>query len=385
VRRYLATLGVVALGWTGAAAAGSAPTPDINSGFLGYCNTRPTLEATWSCYVNGLYADVEQSKDPAAELPRLDRYVHKTGGYVEGACHMMMHVVGRRYALRHHVTLTNLREYLPRSNDPGCSAGFGMGLVMALGPEIGRLGPTGAVRLCNSAPTRFRQYTCVHSLGHAYMRLYDELLPYALDACRALGSAEAPDCAQGAFHDYWLSVGAKDGTKPRPGETRSARELCARQQASFVLPCWYRYFLELPPKRTPATARAVADLCRDLAGLQRSGCIAAASLISAPDPFAQSQICSQLDGTDAASCVRGVGVQNLADSGLDKQVELIQTCRRLPPEARQECSAWFGKTLAVVTNGSFAKRGCEKLNSASDRYACTIGASRMKGPLVTFS
>ena len=67
MRRYLATLGVVALGWTGAAAAGSAPTPDINSGFLGYCNVRPTLEATWSCYVNGLYDDIEQSKDPAAE------------------------------------------------------------------------------------------------------------------------------------------------------------------------------------------------------------------------------------------------------------------------------------------------------------------------------
>jgi hypothetical protein len=57
----------------------------------------------------------------------------------------------------------------------------------------------------------------------------------------------------------------------------------------------------------------------------------------------------------------------------------------LPQEARQECSAWFGKTLAVVTNGTFATKGCEKLNAAADRYACTTGAGRMKGPLVTFS
>ena len=136
MRRYLATVGVVvALGWTGAAMAASAPTPDINSGFLGYCKMRPTLEATWSCYVDGLYADVEHSKDPAAELPRLDRFVHGTHGYLESACHMMMHVVGRRYATRHHVTLANLRKYLPRSNDPGCSAGFGMGLVMAPATE----------------------------------------------------------------------------------------------------------------------------------------------------------------------------------------------------------------------------------------------------------
>ena len=156
-----------------AAAPASPPSADFNSGFLSYCNFRQTLEATWSCYVRGLYTDVEESHDPAAELPRLDRFVHATRGYLEGNCHMMMHVVGRMYARRHHVTLANLRNFLPRSNDPGCSAGFGMGLVMALGPQIGKLGPKGAVRMCLRAPTRFRQYTCVHSLGHAYMRLSD--------------------------------------------------------------------------------------------------------------------------------------------------------------------------------------------------------------------
>ena len=96
---------------------------------------------------------------------------------------MMMHVVGRMYARRHHVTLENLQRYLPKSNDPGCSAGFGMGMVMTLGAQIGELGPNGAVQLCLRAPTRFRSYTCIHTLGHAYMRLYHGQLKYGVKAC----------------------------------------------------------------------------------------------------------------------------------------------------------------------------------------------------------
>jgi len=150
------------------------------------------------------------------------------------------------------------------------------------------------------------------------------------------------------------------------------------------VPCWYRFFLELPPKRIPGSAQAVADLCHDLVALQRSGCIAAASLISTPDPFGQIEICAELQPAEVVSCLHGVGVQNLATSGLQKQLALIRTCRRLPPEARAECSTWVGKTLSVVTNGRFSP-ACDQLDSAADRSACTTGATHTRGPLVTFS
>ena len=129
---------------------------------------------------------VDKTHDPARELPRIDVLALGSGGFLAANCHMMMHVVGRSFAKRYHVTLANLQRYLPLSNDPGCSAGFGMGMVMALGAQITQEGPKGADAMCGSAPTRFRQYTCFHSLGHAYMRYYDGYISYGLKACRAL-------------------------------------------------------------------------------------------------------------------------------------------------------------------------------------------------------
>ena len=352
--------------------------------YLSRCSLLRHETAVWNCYVTRLLADVERSKDPAHELPRIDRKVHAGHGYLEVNCHMMMHVVGRMYARRHHVTLDNLQRYLPRSNDPGCSAGFGMGMVMALGSQIGRLGPDGAVRLCMRAPTRFRSYTCVHTLGHAYMRLYHGQLAFGIKACRALPAQEAPDCAQGAYHDYWLSIAGRDSAqRPRHAVT-SPRVLCGRQIRAFVRPCWYRYFLELPPKQLPGSARDVRGLCSGLAGLQREGCISAASLITSPDPFRQLAICARLRGPDTVSCLYGVNVQNLATAPGSRRVRLIERCVRMRPAAREGCYEWLGTALAVVTNGRFRDRACPFI-APGGRDACLAGAARMDDALVTFS
>jgi hypothetical protein len=354
------------------------------STYLSRCLLLRTDAKIWNCYVSRLLADVEKSRDPAKELPRIDSKVRAAGGYLLGNCHMMMHVVGRKYALRHDVSLANLQKYLPRSNDPGCSAGFGMGMVMTLGNEIGRLGPDGAIKLCQRAPTRFRSYTCIHTLGHAYMRLYHGKLAFGVKACRALPPVQAPDCAQGAYHDYWLSVAGRDQTTPQRNAIRSARVLCARAISSFVRPCWYRYFLELPPKKLPHTAAAVGRLCTGLAGHQREGCIGAASLITSPDPFIQMRVCGRLRGADAVSCVYGLNAQNLATSPGSRRVKLIQRCGGMPASARESCFEWLGTALSVVTNGRFRELACPFIGPTG-RDACLAGARRMNDALVTFS
>ena len=354
------------------------------STYLSRCMLLRGETKIWNCYVTRLLADVEKSGDPADELPRIDRKVRAGGGYLLGNCHMMMHVVGRKYALRHRVSLANLQKYLPRSSDPGCSAGFGMGMVMTLGNEIGRLGPEGAVKLCQRAPTRFRSYTCIHTLGHAYMRLYHSNLKFGVKACRALPAAQAPDCAQGAYHDYWLSIAGRDNTTRQRNAITSARVLCARQIASFVRPCWYRYFLELPPKKLPQTAAAVRRLCVGLAGGQREGCIGAASLITSPDPFIQMRICARLSRPDGVSCLYGLNAQNLATARGSRRVKLIQSCELMSVAARQSCYEWLGTALSVVTNGRFRELACPFI-SRTGRDACLAGARRMNEALVTFS
>ena len=352
--------------------------------YLSRCGLLPTDTKIWNCYVTRLLADVEKSRDPANELPRIDRKVRAGGGYLLGNCHMMMHVVGRKYAVRNRVSLANLQRYLPRSNDPGCSAGFGMGMVMALGKEIGRLGPDGAVKLCERAPTRFRSYTCIHTLGHAYMRLYHGKLTFGVKACRALPAAQAPDCAQGAYHDFWLSVAGRDNTTRQTDAVTSARVLCARQIASFVRGCWYRYFLELPPKSVPTTAQAVRRLCVGLAGRQREGCIGAASLITSADPFMQMRICAGLRGADGVSCVYGINAQNLITSRGSRRVKLIESCGGMAVAAQSRCYEWLGTALSVVTNGRFRELGCPFISRAG-RDPCLAGARRMNEALITFS
>ncbi len=379
-----------ALVWqAGAATAGPPPgatrlDDSWRTTYLSRCSLLQHETSIWNCYVTRLLADVERSKDPAHELPRIDRKVRAGGGYLEGNCHMMMHVVGRMYARRHDVTLGNLQRFLPRSNDPGCSAGFGMGMVMTLGSEIGRLGPDGAIKLCMRAPTRFRSYTCIHTLGHAYMRLYHGQLAFGVKACRELPAVQAPDCAQGAYHDYWLSIAGRDSAKKPRNALTAPRVVCGHAIRAFVRPCWFRYFVELPPARLPETPAGVRRLCVGLSGLQREGCIGAASLITSPDPFIQMRICARLRGADASGCLYGLNVQNLATSRGSRRVRLIEDCARIAVTARASCYGWLGTALSVVTNGRFRELGCPFIER-SGRGSCAAGARRMNQALVTFS
>ena len=343
--------------------------------WLWQCTQIHLAEAQYRCYVRLLLADVNASGNPARELPRIDSRVRAAGGALEGGCHVLMHEVGRRYAQEHKLTLGELQHYVPRSNDPNCSAGFGMGLVMYLGPQILRSGASAGVRSCAELPTRYRAYTCVHGLGHALMRAYHGNLGESVRACRKLRPAYAPDCAQGAFHDYWISLRGADGTT-RPKRALSPRTICDGR-FTYIRPCWYRYFLEQAVMQPVRNAADLRRTCHGLDGLERFGCISAAALTISSNPFDQMRICRRMHGADAAACVRGVPDQALARMPV-AQLRLIRMC------ATADCYEWLGRTLAVVTNGSFARAGCTELRPAA-RRDCAAGAARMDDALVTFS
>ena len=365
--------------------AGNGNLPDVQgvgSGYLGAC-AKFTLLKEWNCYLRGLEKVVLPSKSPATLLPNIDILSRDSGGYLAATCHMLMHVVGRRYDVVHHVTLENLQQYLPLSNDPGCSAGFGMGLVMGLSAQITLGGPKGANAICGRAPTRFRNYSCYHSLGHAYMRYYHGQLAYSLKSCKALG-AQALDCVQGAFHDFWLGLSGQDGAKYTHGLPSTARGLCARQPSAYVVGCWFRYYVTLPPKRTPTTAGRIEALCHGLSGLQRFGCIASASVISSSDPGVQFDVCSRLPAGDILACLHGVEYVDVPVS-LGSYVAFVARCGRLPARVRNACFAWTGTAMGVLTNGTFAKSGCPSLHSPSARRECVAGVRQMRRPLVTFA
>jgi hypothetical protein len=366
VKRSFVLVALVALAVAGSASA----TP--GKPWLWQCTQIHNADPQFRCYVRLLREDIERSGNPARELPRIDARVLRVGGPVAGECHVLMHQVGREFGRDHQVTLSTLQRYVPRSNDPNCSAGFGMGLVMYLGPQILRSGGASAAAACARLPTRYREYTCVHGLGHALLRAYHGALGQAVAACRRLQSRFAPDCAQGVFHDYWISLRGADGTT-RPTHAATSPRVICDGRFTYVRPCWYRYFLEQPLGPPIRDAADMRHACRGLRAIVRFGCISATTLVLSSDPFEQMHVCSRLRGADARACVRGIADQALAGEP-QRQLRLIRSCRTA------DCYAWLGRTLAVVTNGRFR---CAEL--VRGRRACDEGAARSRDALVTFS
>ena len=343
--------------------------------------------AARECFARRFQAVLKGRDDPRPAVLAIADLAWSEGGFLLTNCHVVMHTVGRAYARDAGVSLATLMDHLPQSNDPGCSAGFAHGLVTGVAPNIDPARPAEAAMACSDAGTRFQRYSCVHGFGHAFMRLYDDQLEPALELCVALGPDTAPDCAQGAYHDYWFAVLGADDASLREQPVTDPRLLCGAQPEEFVRPCWYRAFLETRPAGLQLeTPQDLEDLCEGLGGIQREGCITGAAVIGPPDPAAQLRICADLEAaSDAAQCVRGTKVQNLPDPSTRHYVRLIEGCERFPAEARAACYRWLGKALAVVTDGRFGRSGCRQLAAVDARRHCREGARTMNEALVTFS
>jgi hypothetical protein len=344
-------------------------------------------EASRDCYLRALQAVVAGRDDPRPAVRAIEGAARREGGFFLESCHGLMHTVGRTYAREAGVTLASMKDYLPRSNDPGCSAGFAHGLVTGVAPSLDPRRPEEAAAVCTDAGTRYQRYSCIHGLGHAFMRIHGDRLEPGLDLCRALGARVAADCAQGAYHDYWFAaLGVDDAILPGAAPT-DPRRLCAAQPTEFVRPCWYRAFVDNRPAGIVVDSPEHFEvLCEGLDGLQREGCITAVSVIGPPDPAEQLELCAALaDAADAASCIRGTKTQNLLGASTTAFVRLIERCEQFAGVPRTACYRWLGKTVAVLTNGRFERDGCPRLATDEARRACGGGARSMEDALVTFS
>jgi hypothetical protein len=377
----------VALAVTQAGTSATVPVPDAEiagntTGFLSECASLPEKKMV-RCYTRGLLTAVEKAGDPSTGVPTIDGRVHEVGGFLEAACHSLMHEVGRLWAERHGVTVESLFKYVPRSNDPGCSGGFGMGMAMYLGPKLIE-DPESVLRSCGKLPTRFREYTCVHGSGHAFMRGYHGSLGPSVAACKSLGADRAPDCSQGAFHDYWISLGGGDGTETPDTVDTSPESVCGAYE--YKRPCWFRYFWERKASTRVYEAADILRLCGELEALDRAGCVSGASLMVSRerDPVDHARMCQGLELSDTYDCLRGINVPAL-DGKKFEQLRLVNTCADLPTSTRSWCYAWFGRTLGVLTDGRFKTAGCNRIEPAVARASCRFGATRISLPLRTFS
>ena len=254
-----------------------------------------------------------------------------------------MHTVGRTYALDRGLELSDLQDVLPRSNDPGCSAGFAHGLVTGVAPSIDVRRPGDAGR-CARTPARATNATAAFTASATRSC-----------GCTAIGSSRRSSSARRSASPTRLRAGRLPrllvrrrrggrATLPAPA-VRDPRALCAAQPERFVRPCWYRAFVDNRPAGIVVDSREHFDvLCRDLTGLQRQACVTAVSVIGPADPAAQLQLCAQLQGAaDAESCIRGTKVQNLLSEPPSALVDLIGRCELFAGPTRAACYRWLGR------------------------------------------
>src|SRR4051794_4525909 len=134
------------------------------TGDLGVCAGKVQDDGR-NCYTREIQAIVAKAGDkplPAVQQVTEAAYQEKSG-FLLANCHGIMHTVGREWAVSYHLTLARLMDYVPRTNDPGCSAGFGHGLVTGVAPEIQQKGAkAAAAEACGKAKTRYEDYSCIH-------------------------------------------------------------------------------------------------------------------------------------------------------------------------------------------------------------------------------
>jgi hypothetical protein len=394
--KYRLLLGLIAAGLVGAAGLvlvlrggeeAQPPAPAAQgAGDLSRCAGLTGSEAR-DCYAKELAAVIDGASDPVAAIDGIvaSAYEDRTG-YLLGHCHSIMHTVAREYAQARDLTVAELMENLPRSNDPACAGGFAHGLVTGVAPEIGRKGADTASEVCGEAPTRFQRYSCTHGFGHAFMRVNANDLAPALELCRQLGANAAPDCAQGAYHDYWFAVNGLDDTQAPADAETDPRKLCAGQPEAFVRACWYRAFIEQREELGPVTSGDdIERHCEGLRGIQREGCVTAATMLGPGDPREQLALCGQVPRRDAESCIRATKVQNMLGYPQDIYMILISDCAQFRGETMVACFRWIGMGLGVLTDGEFLTTGCPKLAAPVARAACEEGVRSIDGPLETFS
>ena len=270
---------------------------------------------------------------------------------------------GAEWAKEHHLTLDGLQKVVPRSNDPGCSAGFGMGLVMGLGPQIIATGGKSALKTCEKLPTRLR---AVHLRAQprpcAHARRPRDDLPRS--ATRARSSARAT--RRTARRVRSTTTGSRSAARTRRRRRSHAVRLAAAGSATSTRTtrsqCWYRYWIEQAARaRDPErAARPAPALPRASPGAQRAGCIAGAVEGRLRHAGRRRRaLCASLSAADARRLRarrREPGLRGASRGGSSRS---SATAGRIPAGARGgPAPPGSGRRSTSLENGRFLAHGC---------------------------
>ena len=124
----------------------------------------------------------------------LDKLMTDTGSGERIDCHQQAHNIGR-------VSYSVIGVESFAEGNSSCHSGFYHGLIEEFFRQEGTSNLAQKVdTLCNSFPTTFGTFECLHGIGHGVMAYFDYDLPKALDECKLLKDAFSQEsCFGGVF------------------------------------------------------------------------------------------------------------------------------------------------------------------------------------------
>ena len=288
-----------------------------------------------------------------------------------------MHEVGSTWARRHGVTLETMFRYVPKSNDPAALRGSGWAWSCTSGPSSCSSRARSS-RVCTAAATRFREYTCFHGSGHAFMRGYHGLLPRPSSPASHSGRASRRTAPRGVPRLLDLAQRRRRHQAARrrrhqPG--RSARATPSRARAGTG-----SSGNASSPRPSPTRATSVR-LCRGVAGASgrmHRRRVAPARPRRRPDrPRARLRPAL---GKRRAELPAGRQRPGPRRQPL-RADPAARTCAGQPQSTRNGCYALVRAHAERGHNGRFERSGCGQLQISEARAACVAGARKLGEPL----
>ena len=210
----------------------------------------------------------------------MDKLIADSNGGTVGDCHQEAHLIGRAaYAILG-----------PRAFTQGnslCHSGFYHGAMEAFLVEKGTENlATNIDNLCNSFPTNFGNFECLHGVGHGVLAYVDYNLPEALKLCQKLSSSFGKNSCYGGIFMENIVVAAGNGAKPSHetkwvsldphfpcdaiSKDRDVQEQCYYMQTSRMINLfnhdYQRIVFECTRAPTDYIAPCFQSLGRDVAG-----------------------------------------------------------------------------------------------------------------------
>jgi hypothetical protein len=275
-------------------------------------------------------------------------------------CHTLVHTLGQNeYRSSSDLGTTFAACQSAIACGEGCFHGAVEGY---LSEHSGSLSPSGIASVCTreEAGNDVNYEACNHGLGHAFMLVFENDLPHALELCDSLGMEERQSCYAGVFMENVFSAGSEDHPTtyidpenplyPCTAISDRYGDTCYSSQAGHIF-------------EESRNFERVASFCESTPARFRSVCyrtIGSNAVLAFDTPEEIVRVCDLAPVGDARAYCLASALTYLGHGTAGDAKRLGGLCEAAHESDRRMCIALLGQTLEMWYPGKRAEY-CERI------------------------